>query len=209
MSDHVASCQKFNQSNKACFDDVELSVISDFVGKEWSLDTRPVRYHLKNSQQLPNQIHTCANLISKVVTRAMSNSSKNYAFLMCWIWKMGWNLFSSLDIRDNSKVAFLEKKSNNPNICLVIGSGFIELSILWNCTTVLSWVLWVCLSVNLALTSCVELRPPCEIFVADCTCSWGLPLSSIDIFLSTAVAKCQQLQENSAADSICHIDYQI
>ena len=34
MSDHVASCQKFNQSNKACFDDVELSVISDFVGKE-------------------------------------------------------------------------------------------------------------------------------------------------------------------------------
>ena len=44
-----------------------------------------------------------------LVTRAMSNSSKNYAFLMCWIWKMGWNLFSSLDIRDNSKVAFLEK----------------------------------------------------------------------------------------------------
>ena len=95
------------------------------------------------------------------------------------------------------------------NICLVIGSGFIKLSILWNCTTVLSWGLWVCLSVNLALTSCVELRPACEIFVADCTCSWGLPLSSIDIFLSTAVAKCQQLQENSAADSICHIDYQI
>ena len=34
MSDHVASCQKFNQSNKAYFDDVELSLISDFVGKE-------------------------------------------------------------------------------------------------------------------------------------------------------------------------------
>ena len=28
-------------------------------------------------------MHTCANLISIVVTRAMSNSSKNYAFLMC------------------------------------------------------------------------------------------------------------------------------
>ena len=56
---------------------------------------------------------------------------------MCWIWKMGWNLFSSLDIRDNSKVAFSEKKSNNPNVCLVISSGFLELSILWNCTTVL------------------------------------------------------------------------
>ena len=27
--------------------------------------------------------HTCANLISMVVTRAMSNSSKNYALLMC------------------------------------------------------------------------------------------------------------------------------
>ena len=73
------------------------------------------------------------------------------------------------------------------------------MSILWNCTTVLgtgcvrnlSWGLWVCLSVNLALTSCVELRPDCEIFVADCTCSLGLPLSSIDIFLSTAVTKCR------------------
>ena len=116
---------------------------------------------------------------------------------MCWIWKMGWNLFSSLDIRDNSKVAYLEKNSNNPDICLVTGSSFFELSILCNCTTVwgtgcvrnLSWGLWVCLSVNLALTICVELRPACEIFVADCTCSLGLPLSSIDIFLSTAVTK--------------------
>ena len=35
----------------------------------------------------------------------------------------------------------------------------------------------------------VELRPACEIFVADCTCSLGLPLSSIHIFLSTAVTK--------------------
>ena len=151
-----------------------------------------------------------------VVTRAMSNSSKNYAFLMCWIWKMGWNLFSSLDIRDNSKVAFLEKKSNNPNVCLVIGSGFLELSILWNCTTVLgtgcvrnlSWGLWVCLSVNLALTSCVELRPPCEIFVADCTCSLGMPLSSIDIFLSTAVTKCYK-KTLLTQSVITDIDYQI
>ena len=110
---------------------------------------------------------------------------------------MGRNLFSSLAIKDNLKVAFLEKKTNNLSICLVIGSGFSELSILWNCTTVLgtgcvrnlSWALWASLSVNLALTSCVELRPACEIFVADCTCSLGLPLSSIDIFLSTAVAK--------------------
>ena len=106
---------------------------------------------------------------------------------------MVWNLFSSLDIRDNSKVAFLEKKSNNPNICLVIGSGFLELSILWNCTTVLgtgcvrnlSWGLRVCLSVNFALIICFGLRPACEIFVADCTSSLGLPLSSIETFLST------------------------
>ena len=143
-----------------------------------------------------------------VVTRAMSNSSKNYAFLICWIWKMGWNLFSSLDIRDNSKVAFLEKKSYNPNICLVIGSGFIELSILWNCNTVLRWVLWVCLSINLALISCVELRPPCEIFVADCTCSLGMPLSSIDIFLSTAVTKCYK-KTLLTQSVITDIDYSI
>ena len=116
---------------------------------------------------------------------------------MCRIWKMGRNLFSSLDIRDNSKVAYLEKKSNNPNICLVTGSGFFELSILCNCTTVwgtgcvrnLSWDLWASLSVNLALANCVELRCACEIFVAYCTCSLGLPLSSIDIFLSTVVTK--------------------
>ena len=33
-----------------------------------------------------------------LVTRAMANSSKNHTFLMCRIWKMGRNLFSSLDI---------------------------------------------------------------------------------------------------------------
>ena len=71
------------------------------------------------------------------------------------------------------------------------------MSILWNCPTALatgcvrnlSWGLRVCLSVNFALIICFGLRPACEIFVADCTCSLGLPLSSIDIFLSTAVAK--------------------
>ena len=130
---------------------------------------------------------------------------------------MGRNLFSSLAIKDNLKVAFLEKKSNNPSICLVIGSGFSELSILWNCTTVLgtgcvrnlSWVLWACLSVNLALTSCVELWCVCEIFVADCTCSLCLPLSSIDTFLSTGVAKWSSCFKKNSADSICHIDYQV
>jgi hypothetical protein len=45
--------------------------------------------------------HTCKNLIPMVVTRALANSSKNHALLMCRIWKMGWNLFSSLDIREN------------------------------------------------------------------------------------------------------------
>ena len=33
-------------------------------------------------------LHTCANLISMAVTRAMSSSSKSHVFLMCWIWKM-------------------------------------------------------------------------------------------------------------------------
>ena len=129
---------------------------------------------------------------------------------MCWIWKMGWNLFSSLDIRDSSKVAFLEKKSNNPNICLVIGSGFSKLPILWNCTTVLgsgcvrnlSWGLWASLSVNLALASYVELRPVCEFFVADCTCSLCSPLSSIDTFLPTAVAK----SSKAASRKLCWIN---
>ena len=54
--------------------------------------------------------HTGANFITMLVTRARANSSKNHTLLMCRIWKMGRNLFSSLDIRDNFKVAFLEKK---------------------------------------------------------------------------------------------------
>ena len=86
------------------------------------------------------------------------------------------------------------------------------MSILWNCTTVLgtgcvrnlSWGLWVCLSVNLALTSCVELRPDCEIFVADCTCSLGLPLSRIDTFLSTAVTKCRNSYKKTL---LTHLSY--
>ena len=124
--------------------------------------------------------------------------------------KVGWNLFSSLDIRDSSKVAFLEKNSSNPNICLVIGSGFSKLPILWNCTTVLgsgcvrnlSWGLWASLSVNLALASYVELRPVCEFFVADCTCSLCSPLSSIDTFLPTAVAK----SSKAASRKLCWIN---
>ena len=48
-----------------------------------------------------NKGHTCKNFIPMVVTRAMANSSKKHALLMCRIWKMGWNLFSSLDIREN------------------------------------------------------------------------------------------------------------
>jgi hypothetical protein len=49
---------------------------------------------------------------------------------------MGRNLFSSLDIRDNLKVAVLGKKSTNPSINLVTGSDFMELSSLCNCITV-------------------------------------------------------------------------
>ena len=49
---------------------------------------------------------------------------------------MGRNLFSSLDIRDNLKGAFLGKKSTNPSINLVTGSDFMELSSLCNCITV-------------------------------------------------------------------------
>ena len=48
MSDHVASCQKFNQSNKAYFDDVELSLISDFVGKEWSSSVSNISHNSHN-----------------------------------------------------------------------------------------------------------------------------------------------------------------
>ena len=68
-----------------------------------------------------------------------------------------------------------KRNSNNPKICLVTGSGFFELSILCNCTSVwgtgcvrkLSWDLWASLLVNLALANCVELRCACETFVAD------------------------------------------
>ena len=53
--------------------------------------------------------HTSSNLIYIGETRASSNSSKNHSFLMYRIWKMGRNLFSSLAIKDNLKVAYLEK----------------------------------------------------------------------------------------------------
>ena len=52
---------------------------------------------------------------------------------MCRIWKMGRNLFSSLDIRDNFKVAFLEKNSNNPKIYLVTIT-------VWGTGSVINWV---------------------------------------------------------------------
>ena len=77
--------------------------------------------------------HTGANFITMLVTRARANSSKNNTLLMCRIWKMGRNLFSSLDIRDNFKVAFLEKKSNNPKIYLVTIT-------VWGTGSVINWV---------------------------------------------------------------------
>jgi hypothetical protein len=52
---------------------------------------------------------------------------------MCRIWKMGRNLFSSLDIRDNFKVAFLEKNSNNPKIYRVTIT-------VWDTGSVINWV---------------------------------------------------------------------
>ena len=146
-----------------------------------------------------NQIryHTCSNFILILIARAISNFSKNDTFLMSRIWKMGRNLFSSLAIKDNLKVAYLEKNSSNPKICLVTGSGFFELSILCNCTSVwgtgcvrkLSWDLWASLLVNLALANCVELRCVFEIFVAYCTCSLSLPLCRIDTSLFIVVTK--------------------
>ena len=87
-----------------------------------------------------SRIHTDANVISMLVTRAMSNSSKNHTFLMCRIWKMGRNLFSSLDIRDNLKVAYLGKNPTNPSINLVTGSDFMELSSLSYYFTVWYWL---------------------------------------------------------------------
>ena len=77
--------------------------------------------------------HTGANFITMLVTRARANSSKNHTLLMCRIWKMGRNLFSSLDIRDNFKVAFLEKNSNNPKIYLVTIT-------VWGTGSVINWV---------------------------------------------------------------------
>ena len=56
--------------------------------------------------------------------------------------------------------------------------------------------------VNLALASCVELRPVCEVFVADCTCFLCSPLSSIDTFLPTAVAK----SSKAASRKLCWIN---
>ena len=70
-------------------------------------------------------MHTGANFITMLVTRDRANSSKNHTLLMCKIWKM----FSSLDIRDKFKVAYLEKKSNNQKIYLVtttiLGTGIV------------------------------------------------------------------------------------
>ena len=66
--------------------------------------------------------HTGSNFILILIARAISNFSKNDTFLMSRIWKMGRNLFSSLAIKDNLKVAFLEKNSTNPNKYLVTSS---------------------------------------------------------------------------------------
>ena len=57
-------------------------------------------------------------------TRAISNSSKNQTILIFRIWKMNRNLFSSLDIRDLLKVAYLGKNPTNPTKNLVT---------LWSC----------------------------------------------------------------------------
>ena len=53
--------------------------------------------------------HTGSNFILMVVARAISNFSKNYTFLISRIWKMSRIFFSSLAIKDNLKVAYLEK----------------------------------------------------------------------------------------------------
>ena len=57
--------------------------------------------------------HIGSNFFLIAVARAISNSSKNHIFLMSRIWKMGRNLISSLAIKDNLKVAYLDKNSNN------------------------------------------------------------------------------------------------
>ena len=147
-----------------------------FLVVQTTLQYKPL-YNISRSEKWGKKyklrvIMACVRYIGE--TRASSNSSKNHTFLISRIWKMGRNLFSSLAIKDNLKVAYLEKNSNNPKKCLVTGSAFFDLSILCNCTTVLgtgcvrnlSWDLWDSLSVNLALANCVELRCACEIFVA-------------------------------------------
>ena len=92
---------KLHPLSQVCFI-LNYNTLESFV-----LILSPVRLFLCSKIPGPciyilNSIHTCKNLIPMVVTRAMANSSKNHALLMCRIWKMGWNLFSSLDIRENS-----------------------------------------------------------------------------------------------------------
>jgi hypothetical protein len=57
--------------------------------------------------------HTSSNFISMVVTRASSKFSKNHTFLMCRMQKWMKIFCSSLDIRDNLKVAFFGKILSN------------------------------------------------------------------------------------------------
>ena len=65
---------------------------------------------INNDDEVKNVAsHTSANFITLLVKRASSNFSKNHTLFMYRIWKMGRNLFSSLDIRNNLKVAYLEK----------------------------------------------------------------------------------------------------
>ena len=52
---------------------------------------------------------------------------------MCRIWKMGINLFPSLDIRDNFKVAYLKTNSNNPKIYLITVT-------VWGTGGVINWI---------------------------------------------------------------------
>ena len=96
-------CQKWKEPPlKVNIIDLNFLVLMYPYGVPWSL------LGSKKSWWISRIIHTCTNLISMVVTRAMSNSSKTYAFLICWIWKMGWNLFSSLDIRKNPRVCQIQ-----------------------------------------------------------------------------------------------------
>ena len=136
-------------------------------------------------------LHTCANLISMVVTRAMFNSSKNYEFLICWIWKMGWNLSSSLDIRDIFKVAFLEKNSNNPKIYLVTIT-------VWGTGSVINWVNLSCWLPDLKVDIWQNLPKKCHFqiideprrsFFAFCIISIWSKCHSFDSFFNTCNLK--------------------